>query len=112
MLAEYHRRRDRIVKGLNSIPGVRCLTPQGAFYVYPNVGAYLKKDGLTDTTALADKLIDEAHVALVPGPAFGTEEHVRISYATSMEQIEEGLKRLAGFFAKYKPAPQAWAQAG
>jgi aspartate aminotransferase len=112
MLAEYHRRRDRIVKGLNSIPGVRCLTPQGAFYVYPNVGAYLKKDGLTDTTALADKLIDEAHVALVPGPAFGTEEHVRISYATSMEQIEEGVKRLAAFFAKYEAAPQAWAKAG
>jgi len=100
MLAEYHRRRDRIVKGLNSIPGVHCLTPQGAFYVYPNVGAYLKKDGIANTTVLADKLIDEAHVALVPGPAFGTEEHVRISYATSMEQIEEGVKRLAAFFAK------------
>ena len=100
MLAEYHRRRDRIVKGLCKIPGVRCLTPQGAFYVYPNVGAYLKRDGLANTTVLAEKLLEEVHVALVPGPAFGTEEHVRISYATSMEQIEEGLRRLASFFAK------------
>jgi len=100
MLAEYHRRRDCIVKGLCKIPGVRCLTPQGAFYVYPNVGVYLKKDGIANTTVLADKLLDEAHVALVPGPAFGTEEHVRISYATSMEQIEEGVRRLATFFAK------------
>jgi aspartate aminotransferase len=100
MLAEYRRRRDRIVKGLCAIPQVRCLLPQGAFYVYPNVGAYLKKDGLADTTVLAEKLLEEVHVALVPGPAFGTQEHVRISYATSMERIEEGLRRLAAFFAK------------
>src|SRR5438094_10555008 len=52
MLAEYHRRRDRIVQGLRSIPGVRCVAPQGAFYVYPNVAAYLKTDGLRDTTVL------------------------------------------------------------
>ena len=101
MLAEYHCRRDRVVEGLRAIPGVRCLLPQGAFYVYPNVGAYLKKDGLADTAVLAEKLLEEAHVALVPGPAFGTHEHVRISYATSREQIEEGLKRLATFFARF-----------
>ena len=101
MLAEFRRRRDRIVEGLRAIPGVRCLLPQGAFYVYPNVGAYLKKDGLADTTVLAEKLLEEAHVALVPGPAFGTQEHLRISYATSREQIEEGLKRLAGFCARF-----------
>jgi len=68
--------------------------------VYPNVGAYLKKDGVSDATKLAEKLLDEAHLALVPGPAFGTEPHVRISYATSMEQIDEGLRRLKEFFAK------------
>jgi aspartate aminotransferase len=100
MLAEYRRRRDRVVKGLSAIPGLRCPLPQGAFYVYPNVSAYLKRDGLADATVLAEKLLEEVHVALVPGPAFGTQEHVRISYATSMEQIEEGLKRLAAFFAK------------
>ena len=101
MLAEYKRRRDRIVEGLRAIPGIRCTLPQGAFYAYPNVGAYLKRDGLADTTILCEKLLEEAHVALVPGAAFGTHEHVRISYATSMELIDEGLRRLAAFFAKF-----------
>lgn len=100
MLAEYQRRRDRIVAGLRSIPGIQCGLPQGAFYVYPNVSAYLRKDGLGDTTALAARLLDEARVALVPGPAFGTQDHVRISYATSQENIDKGLERLKDFFAK------------
>jgi aspartate aminotransferase len=100
MLAEYSRRRDSIVEGLRAIPGVRLMKPQGAFYVYPDISAYLKKDGVADATTLAEKLLDEAHVAVVPGPAFGTEDHVRISYATSLEQIEEGLGRMKDFFAK------------
>ncbi len=100
MRDEYRRRRDRIVAGLRAIPGIQCAMPQGAFYVYPNVAAYLKKNRLADTMALADQLLEEAHVALVPGAAFGTHEHVRISYATSMEQIEEGLRRMANFFAR------------
>lgn len=104
MLAEYDRRRQRIVAGLRAIPEIRCALPQGAFYVYPNVAAYLRKDGLADTTVLATRLLEEAHVALVPGPAFGTNNHVRISYATSLEQIEEGLLRLKEFFAKLLPA--------
>src|SRR5438876_170848 len=107
MLAEYHRRRDRIVRGLRSIPGVRCVSPQGAFYVYPNVAAYLKTDGLRDTTALATRLLDEARVALVPGAAFGTHEHVRISYATSQEQIDKGVQRLNDFLAKLGTAHAA-----
>ena len=100
MLAEYRTRRDRIVNGLRAIPGIECTLPQGAFYAYPNISAYLKRDGLADTTVLAEKLLDQAHVALVPGQAFGTLEHVRISYATSLSQIDEGLKRMAAFFAK------------
>lgn len=100
MLAEYACRRDIIVNGLRGIPNVRCNMPEGAFYAYPNVGAYLKKNGIADATALAEKLLDEAHLALVPGPAFGTDAHVRISYATSREQIAEGLRRLKDFFAK------------
>ena len=100
MLAEYRRRRDRVIEGLQSIPGIRCVPPHGAFYAYPNVGYYLKKDGLGDTSTLAQRLLEEAHVAVVPGSAFGTQEHIRISYATSLEHINEGLRRMAAFFSK------------
>jgi aspartate aminotransferase len=101
MLAEYLRRRDRIVAGLRAIPGIKCVNPEGAFYVYPNVSSYLKKDGLADTTVLAEKLLEGAHVAVVPGPAFGTHQHLRLSYATSLDLIDEGLRRLKAFFAQY-----------
>ncbi|MGH9444927.1 MAG: pyridoxal phosphate-dependent aminotransferase [Terriglobia bacterium] len=104
MLKEYGWRRDRIVAGLGAISGVRCAVPEGAFYVYPNVGKVLERAGLDDATALARKLLDEVHVALVPGPAFGTREHVRISYATSQEQIDEGLRRLTQFISHLLPA--------
>lgn len=100
MLAEYQRRRDKIVAGLRAIPGITCAMPAGAFYVYPNVGAYLKKDGLADCQVLVDRLLEDAHVAVVPGPGFGTDEHVRLSYATSMENIEEGLQRMKKFFSE------------
>ena len=100
MLAEYACRRDIIVNGLRGIPNIKCNMPEGAFYAYPNVGAYLNKGSITDATALAEKLLDEAYLALVPGPAFGTDAHVRISYATSREQIAEGVRRLKDFFAK------------
>lgn len=99
MLAEYQKRRDRIISGLRAIPGLQCNMPEGAFYAYPNVSAYLKKNGLGSTTVLAEKLLEQANLALVPGEAFGTNAHVRISYATSQEQIDEGLRRLKEFFA-------------
>src|SRR5271169_4880396 len=101
MLGEYRRRRDFVIQRLRAIPSVKCTMPQGAFYAYPNISAYLNRDGLANTTVLAEKLLDEAHVAVVPGPAFGTEQHVRLSYATSLEQIDAGLKRMAGFFARF-----------
>jgi len=100
MLTEYDLRRQMVVSGLRAIPGIQCAMPEGAFYAYPNVGSYLQRDGLGDTTALAERLLAEAHVAVVPGSAFGTHDHLRISYATSREQIEEGLRRLKGFFAR------------
>jgi aspartate aminotransferase len=100
MRIEYRHRRDRLIEGLQSIPGIRCVPPHGAFYAYPNVGYYLKKDGLGDTSVLAERLLHEAHVAVVPGTAFGTQEHIRISYATSLEHINEGLRRMAAFFSK------------
>ena len=100
MLSEYRLRRDRVVEGLRAIPGIKCTMPQGAFYVFPNVATYLSKDGPADITVLAEKMLEEARVAVVPGKAFGTREHLRISYATSMQQIEEGLERMAEFFAR------------
>ena len=100
MLAEYQRRRDKIVAGLRAIPGITCAMPKGAFYVYPNVGAYLKKNGIRNCKVLVDRLLEEAHVAVVPGPGFGTDEHVRLSYATSQENIEEGLQRMKKFFSE------------
>jgi aspartate aminotransferase len=101
MLAEYHKRRDFVVGRLRQIPGVECAEPRGAFYAYPNIGAVLGKDGLQDTLAFSDRLLKEAHVAVVPGEAFGTEHHVRISYATSIEELERGLDRIHHFIARY-----------
>jgi len=97
MLAEYRRRRDFVVQRLRAIPGVTCAEPRGAFYVYPNVSVALGKNGINDTLVFADRLLKEAHVALVPGEAFGTDRHVRISYAASMKDLERGLERIHQF---------------
>lgn len=96
MAAEYVRLRDRMVTGLRSIPGMQCQTPGGAFYVYPNIGAFMK-DGAT-AAQIAGRLLREALVAVVPGEAFGTEQHVRLSYPTSMENIDKGVERMKKFF--------------
>lgn len=99
MRVEFKKRRDYMVKRLNEMPGFKCLVPPGAFYVYPDVSALIgrKLAGrvVTDDSTLADILLDEARIAVVPGKAFGTEGNLRFSYATSMELIEEGLNRLA-----------------
>jgi aspartate aminotransferase len=100
MRAAYQARRDQIVAGLRAIPGVRCALPQGAFYVYPNVGACLKQGHVADTVALASQLLEEMGVVVVPGLAFGTDEHVRLAYTTAPEKISAGLNKLAHFFAR------------
>lgn len=97
MLAEYTRRRERILTGLRAIPGITCTAPQGAFYMFPNVTAHFTAS-MPDDIALARQLLEREHVAVVPGEPFGAPGHLRISYATSMERIEEGLRRLARFF--------------
>ncbi len=99
MLAEYARRRERILAGLRAIPGVTCTSPQGAFYVFPNVSAHYTT-AMPDDVAVAKQLLEREHVAVVPGEPFGAPGHLRISYATSMERIEEGLRRLERFFGK------------
>jgi aspartate aminotransferase len=101
MLAEYARRRELILAGLGAIPGVTCTAPQGAFYVFPNVSAHVNPE-MPDDTAVAKQLLEREHVAVVPGEAFGAPGHVRISYATSIERIEEGLRRLTRFFGRGK----------
>ena len=99
MLAEYARRRARILAGVRAIPGVTCTAPQGAFYVFPNISAHLG-GAMPDSTAAARQLLEREHVAVVPGDAFGAPGHLRLSYATSMERIEEGLRRLTRFFGR------------
>jgi aspartate aminotransferase len=94
MLAEYARRRTRILAGLRAIPGVTCPEPSGAFYAFPNLSARVP-----DTGVLAKQLLEREHVAVVPGDAFGAPGFLRFSYATSIERIEEGLRRLEHFFA-------------
>jgi aspartate aminotransferase len=101
MLAEYARRRELILAGLRAIPRVTCTAPQGAFYVFPNVSAHVNVE-MPDDTAIAKQLLEREHVAVVPGEAFGAPGHVRISYATSIERIEEGLRRLTRFFGRGK----------
>jgi aspartate aminotransferase len=99
MRADYIRLRDRILAGFATIPGLTCTVPQGAFYVYPNVSAFLGKHGIDTTTQLAAKLLSEAHVVVVPGEAFGTTEHIRLSYAVSADVIDKGVERMRTFFA-------------
>jgi aspartate aminotransferase len=98
MLAEYTRRRERVLAGVREIPGVTCTAPQGAFYVFPDVTKHLGRTGLApDTTTLAKQLLERAHVAVVAGEAFGAPGNLRISYATSIERIDEGLRRIERF---------------
>jgi aspartate aminotransferase len=106
MLAEYAKRRKRIVEGLREIPGVACEWPGGAFYAFPDISAHLKgaQPLAKSCTELSKELLDKAHVALVPGEAFGAPGFLRLSYATSIERIEEGLRRLNKFFARAEAA--------
>ena len=100
VVAEYKRRRDVLVAGLNSIPGVHCRLPQGAFYAFPNVS------GLERTSAwLADYLLDQAGVALLPGTAFGAygEGYLRLCFANSMENIQAALDQITAAIARLGP---------
>lgn len=96
MLAEYKKRRDFVVQRLRAIPGVKIAEPKGAFYAYPNVSVAYGR-GISSAMEFSEKLLSEAHVAVVPGEAFGTTEHVRISYATSMHELARGLDRIDKF---------------
>jgi len=108
MLAEYERRRTRVLAGLRAIPGLTCTEPQGAFYAFPNISACHTRDaecraasnGRLDSAVVARRLLESAYVAVVPGEGFGAAGYFRLSYATSIERIEEGLRRITEFFSQ------------
>jgi aspartate aminotransferase len=97
MLEEYRRRRDYVVQRIRSIPGLKMAEPKGAFYAYPNVSAVFGHGGIHSSMDFCEQLLRKAHVAAVPGEAFGTDKHIRISYATSIEELERGLDRIEQF---------------
>jgi aspartate aminotransferase len=98
MVREFKRRRDVIVQGLNAIPGIICMNPQGAFYVFPDVsglfGRSIQGKKVAGSSEFSAYLLDEAGVAVVPGAEFGHDDYIRLSYATSMANIEKGLDRI------------------
>lgn len=104
MVNEFSKRRDFIVKALNDIDKITCFSPEGAFYVFPNVsgvyGRAFQGKKITNSAEFIDFLLDEANVAAVPGAAFGSDDHIRLSYATSMKNIEEGIKRIKNAVSK------------
>jgi aspartate aminotransferase len=100
--AEFIDLRDTMLARLATIPGVTCTKPQGAFYVYPNISAYLGKGGIKTATELATRLLHEAHVVTVPGEAFGTAQHIRISYPVTKQNIDEGIRRMGEFLTGLK----------
>ena len=103
MVSEFDRRRKYAVERLNRIKDVSCLLPQGAFYAFPKVsGLYKRKicgQTVTNSFDLVNLLLEKAHVAFVPGAPFGADEYIRISYATSMANIEKGMDRFEKFLA-------------
>ena len=96
MAAEYRHRRDVVCKTLAAIPRVTCVEPAGGFYAFPNVARYLGS-GIPNTLAMADRLLEEAAVGVVPGEAFAAPGYLRLSFARPLPELEDGLRRLAGF---------------
>jgi aspartate aminotransferase len=94
--------RDYMLSRLETIPGVTCTRPEGAFYVYPNISRFIGKGGIKTATELATRLLHEAHVVTVPGEAFGTAEHIRMSYPVTKQNIDEGTRRMGEFLTNLK----------
>lgn len=98
MIAEYAARRQMLIPRLNEIPGFHCKPPDGAFYAFPHV-ADLYRPGRQGSVELAELLLEKARVAVVPGAAFGADDHIRISFACSRAALAEGLERIAAVLA-------------
>lgn len=95
MLSAFKVRHDYVVKALNELPGVECIESDGTFYAFPSFKGAMATTGCETDIEFAEKMLNEAEVALVPGSAFGTPGHMRLSYATSMENLETAISRLA-----------------
>jgi aspartate/methionine/tyrosine aminotransferase len=102
MVEAFRERRDFIVKGLNQIPGITCLMPKGAFYVFPNVKGLMERGGFVNSKAVADWLLQDAGVACLSGTAFGEfgEGYLRFSYANSLENLGKALQWIDDAVAK------------
>ena len=100
MLEEYRKRRDQLHVWLTADPRIKCVKPNGAFYLFVDISALLTPDGIRTSADFAERLLHEAHVALTAGEAFEAPGFLRISYATSMEQLKEGVKRIQAFIGK------------
>jgi aspartate aminotransferase len=104
MLDEYRKRRDNIHAWLTAHPGIQCVKPKGAFYLFPNISGVLSKDGVATSTDFAQRLLEKEYVVVTPGEAFDAPGYLRISYATSMEQLREGADRILRFTESLQPA--------
>jgi len=108
MLDEYRRRRDSIHAWLTANPGIQCVKPSGAFYLFPDFSEFLSPDGIRTTSELAQALLDDARVAVTPGEAFDAPGFVRLSYATSMADLKRGTAKILEYLhaleAKNAPA--------
>jgi len=100
MLAEYTKRRAWLLNALREIPGFKCSEPEGAFYAFPDIRGCLKKD-LKTSGDFAQRLLEEEHTVVTDGAGFGAEGYIRISYATSMAQIQEGIQRIKRFAQRH-----------
>ena len=96
--ADYRKLRDQVLQGLATIPGITCTVPEGAFYVYPNISSFFGRGGLRTAADVAARLLSEAHVVAVPGEAFGTSGHIRLSYAVSHDIAKMGIERMKNYF--------------
>jgi aspartate/methionine/tyrosine aminotransferase len=104
MVTAFKERRDLIVKALNEIPGVHCLLPKGAFYVFPNFKEVIRRGKFASTKAFADQLLQDAGVAALSGTSFGAygEGYLRLSYANSIPNLKKAVERIGDFAAKFK----------
>jgi aspartate aminotransferase len=104
MLNEYRKRRDNIHAWLTAHPGIKCVKPNGAFYLFPDISALLSADGMKTSADFASALLEKEHVAVTAGEGFDAPGYLRISYAASMEDLREGANRILRFAESLQPA--------